>query len=822
LFSNRYATGGKLVALNEVLQNKPYDQTIIVYDAEKIANELLKNLGSTNKLEQILENLPQSFQLYKIFPETNRLPDFRGTYYPRQEESNIHEKLVDTSWIQLWGLSGIGKTETAISIARSIGRSFDTVIWLDGDEFTSQRINFSTIKILKFDQRLNLSFILNNYKTLLILDNFNNSLNDIKADFDRENLKNSRCIVTSLQKNFSEDNSFQINFLSHELSNKILLESHKISKEDSQELISVTGGYPLILNLIKSLIEFDNLSCQEVLNEINEIYRHEDEASQSQTISNRVIGRFIQVLEKEFMFLKYLSSKKIYAELLNYVLGKLSTQKLIKRAILKKQDLSFFDIHQIILDSINAIISIDDLTIQDFNNKIYDFLAKEGDVRGLKKTTKYYGFLIHHRSFIERLYESNTTDNRLKKTILYGIIQSARIETSKYDLLNEIKKFEAKDSFSKIDVLIRIEAIELELIGIGRRDNRDIYQDKAKQGIKYFKTLLDSNLSPDILLAVKHHLAKLYLWCEEVELAETIFKEIVDDDTTAFHARLQLARIYERRHETELMKREVEFSLDRAHPNEEMSLPVLLGFYELTSNYKLRDLRTRFIDENMAQFTEILLGSLDSVFIYPLELLGKLASHLSYNSREYFDIICSNLPVPSITGSEQQLKLAYAKVQLSYFRFLKYSGNEENYDKMSIAFNLAERYFQAVDLDNDYLRGLLIDLYIESNNFERAKPITNCLSEVNPFNLQKRCKVERGLGNTSLSIEFINKAINLEEEIGNRKNYLAAFYNDKAETLFLAKDIICLDMLNQAIVLQENNKTRDVWLRKKDEWEKIF
>ncbi|BDR34753.1 hypothetical protein PDY_18010 [Photobacterium damselae subsp. damselae] len=136
---------------------------------------------------------------------------------------------------------------------------------------------------------------------------------------------------------------------------------------------------------------------------------------------------------------------------------------------------------------------------------------------------------------------------------------------------------------------------------------------------------------------------------------------------------------------------------------------------------------------------------------------------------------------------------------------------------------MAKSYFESIDLSY-FQRGKFVDLYIAVEQYEEAlaellKNSSMSTSEQDPFHYQKLCKTYRSLdGYIDLSIESIDKAIDLCSESDKNKKYLSAFLHDKALSVYLKSIHDAIPILSEAISLENNPKTKGSWNQKLAKW----
>ncbi len=816
LFANQVGTGGLLSKLDIQIKKNQYNQTIKVYDSEKIAREVIFKNILHRKTEKLIEKyLPTAYELYKLLPQTNNIPNFSSKkYFKREVETDIVNDILEKNILQIYGISGIGKTELAKSMSNTLIKNFESAIWINGDNLSN--INFESVDISKFNSSINLKTLLENHKIVLVFDNFNENIKELKKQFDEYNKNDSVCIITSLQKNLSQ-NSHNLEYLSKEISKNILFEiANKPSTDIANKIIEYVNGYPLLLNIIRDSVEEEDDTWEEILEDLKNIVRMDD-PEKNKKISIRILEKQLTSIEEYLKWIYLLKSRFISKEFLFFCIQKNGIKSLTKRSIISETEKSFYTVHQIILDSIIDMFK-DKIPIDTAYIKIEEFLVIENE----KKSVGYFNFLFRHNSFIDMVYKSLSESNVLKKHILYSKTQ-ARNDDDAIWYLDEIENFTLRYDI-KIDFLLLVEEIEIELYQAKKsfkKINNKKYIEICQSKIDRLEILKSSCKLHDIDLYLNHHLGKIYSRIGEDEKAKELFELVIQKDANADYAKLQIARILvwdkDNNHMKELMKI-FESILSNTSKWEKQSLSVLLATYELLSKNNMWKIRKIYIDDKLDDFINRLFYSLSFGFEQPFQLLSSLSSHLSYNQKDIYFEICEKLPLPSTIDTNDKVKYAYATIQVAYYKNLKYSTNLDKEIKMNIAFNIAKAYYESINLE-DYQRGKFVDLYIESQKYSEAlKEIKKYEKKEDAFYFQKLCKVYRGLSSYKESIDAIEKAIILLKE--NKNNfYLSACLNDKAETLNLEdKQEESIQTLIEAIHLQSNLNTKESWNKKLLAW----
>lgn len=812
LFSNRYAGTARLGDLIKDAKDNKIIQQIIPFDSERIAEVILEKIIASHIVDDIFKYLPSAYQLYKLLPKTSQIPSHKGNYYERAEESEILDKLSKKSLIQIYGLSGIGKTEITINVAQKLLEKYNTVLWIEGDSIQNSRIDFNSIKISKFDKRINLSTILETYKVCIVFDNINNGASDIYDAFSRHNKKNSVCLISSLTKSLDDNHSIKLSEVSDEIATKILFNGNpELEEAKRSNILTYTGKHPLILRILSSSIQNEILDWDSLIHELEEINRLRD-VDRNQTIAKRIIGKIKQVCEKELAVLNFIANRFITQSFLEKLIGKIGIRKLLDNAVLGKDDTKNYSTHQIVLDSIKSEVTNIQWT-DEFTLNVKGYLMEHSEIKDIE----FYNVMFNHRDLLDKISD-NSTDIELKRVVLYSILQCTDITlTNEIDLLiDKIRPLIAENK-SYYENLLSIELAEINLFRINKKKEKRKYKEETEKAIEMLTGYIESAKSDLHRATILHHIGKFYFKIGENTLALEKFEEVLTITPKDPFALLQIARIASKAKNTGKVKEitEIVFGLSTC------PISVLLSFYELIAFNDYSDLKKTFIDEKIESFVVKIVDALDSRYDQPYSILGKISGYLSYNFPSYFEIIVDNLPTPANVDFNDKLRFSFSLTLVSYYKYLKYNGGKEvNEKRMDKVLALAKVNFEASSLDSDYKKSQYVDLLIEAEEYDLAEQKTNDFEDENEFNFQKLSKIYRGQGKFDEAIDAANNAINFNQE--QKKSYLAAFLNDRAEAENGCTKATCLDTLKEAIEKQTNDKTKAEWTNKLDVWKENY
>ncbi|MBS4539653.1 hypothetical protein GOQ27_14355 [Clostridium sp. D2Q-11] len=818
LFSNLYCTGNHFNNLkSKIKDDKRFkNKKIYVYDAQRIGEVIFENL-THNKVDDILKYTPIASEIYKILPNNNKLPGYKNHYYSREEEQEIINQLEKVDLIQIYGLSGVGKTEISIKIASELKNSFDAILWISSDLQNNNIINFSSIRLDNYGQKVNIEYFIEKYSVLVIIDNLNNNVTNIKKQFKKINKNKSKLIITSLQKDLHESEVYKLDGVNKSISKRILNECYPNPiKNQLEKIINKVNGYPLVLNLIKNGINNDDFNWDDISSDIDDIHSIDDENNMK--ICTRLIGRYLDNYQKELSSLNYLNSTKIHVEFIKYLLSSIKVRNLTKRNIINDNN-EYFTVHQLVMDSINALI--DENKFEDsFDKKLVSFLKEKNIIKDIN----YYTFIWTHNNLIYNKY-NNKNIKIDKKILLYAIIMSKDYFSEAKEIISKIETVNL-DLNNYYDIAIYIEKCELDLL-LTKKESKEEYELKAKE---YINKLVNIEQTKELDLETKvlvfHHIGKIYKWINYLTEAKNYLLKTLDMNNEYYQSMLQLARIY-------VSKKELDESIDYfnivlgSDNTSNVPITIVLSFYDLLHQKVCSDIKYKYIYKDINKFIKILLISLHSEFDQPYRIINKFARDLSYNFPEQFNILCENLPYPQYINENKTICKSYAEIFSSYYNMIKYNQiitkEEEKNEKMKEIFKISEKFFLRSDINKDYDRKLLMDLYIKAEEYELAKEYSEVFDDKSqPFYLQNMCKVERGLKNYEEALNYINQAIEKGKEKKVSGYFQSAFLHDKANTEFMMNDEECTNTLKEAIRMQRNMKTLSIWEEKLINWKSEF
>ena len=807
LFSNRRAKGDEYqnvkATIWEVLKDKQKGGFHYhLYDSQRIAKAVYKKIYIADKVEEILSYLPKSQEYYYLLPQSNTLPLQKADYHHRQEENAIEKLLEEKDFLQIYGLSGIGKSQTTIAIANDLSEQFDTVLWFDGNSIIPNDLN--KISLRRMGEDINLAFILQMFKILIVVDNLNEHVEDFLENFRKYNTNGSKCLVSSLQMNVRIDNSYKLLYVSEEVSRAILFDCDvKPTDAQVERILKHIAGYPLLLELAKNAVVNEEMSWDDIISMSNMTEINDDERNEE--FSQRIVGRYKDRFLDMFCLLLGLGNTTVNKLFLREK-NLLKLNALYKFAILQDSGDYQCQIHQVVLSAIKAIVE-KDYDETEFNDYLLNYLQKHVAIRdeGL------YTFFAYHQKRLEDIASTMQPESLLRHFILLAHLYSVDTFIKPDVFLDMINALPLSPETQEVDLCLLIEKLEMEQHKIWKEANEDKEKCRAKI-MDDIETVRVLNLSSSASQAmVCHHIGKWLSSIEDYKMSESWLLKSLELNPKSYQSLLRLARDYNKLDLTDLAAEKIVAILNPGTINE-VPISIRLSAYDIISSYKYKELKKTYIDNQLNQFSKDVYASLSESYSHTYIVLAKLAEHLSYNTPEFYARLCVHLPLPLNVKENNRLRKDYGKIKLAQYLYGNYPP--EYKEKL---FRITQEYLAGVPQKDDYVRKGLIKLYLAAGVPEKAIPIAEELEDKdNMFMQQTLCKVYYENGDYSTALDYIEKAI--AQENPKQKEYCAAFLHDKAKCLHKLNKVDAVDVLMEAISIQPNKKVREEWTEELASW----
>lgn len=809
LFSNQRASDAQHTGLATKINAESPSFEVKIYDVEKIAETIYENVNAP-RCNEVWQYLTESSQFYDIFPKRNCIPQSSLYYVQRDKESKAFQALLETqSIVEIVGVSGIGKSEFAKQVTKDISQNFESLFWINGSEYKS----LDSVKLCRFGYEVNLRFVLENYKSLVIVDNLNENVAKLNEDFQKANKHESKCIITSLKQSLSDALTYKLPCMEDELICKYIDSfGLSISETERKKLVTLVAGYPLAVNMICASAKDDLFSIGELLSD-GALQKLEDE--HNQRLSERIVRKIYDKYAAELNLLSYIDCQVISSDFLRVIVDRIRLKYLCRYSVLQQEDAYTFRIHQVVLNAIKCIAHIPDL------KELADKLSCYLDNKNHQKDIPFFTLFHHNVSFIDKVYHNADTTEEQKKVILYSRLQAENTFSDPLKYLSLINELTLQPANSLYDCLLQADKNEIELSATKREE----FSEKAKNIIVDLESELKKTTDENIKFELLHHIGKLYVKLREGENAKPYFENALMICPKAYATMLQLAKIAHKSKPSDISKAKeyVSTILDDNIKGHDVPLTIVLACYSVFLSKKAySDLEDKYIESNFENFSNVIMNSLLNFNNQAVPTLGSFAYSFAYIKPEFMRRTFELLQKLPAASSDNVYIRACANLKAVEYKL----EIDKKSDKAKTIFKEAEYYFELLNLkekeegrSKDYMRKRYQELLMDAEEWKQALEFSaNFDDKDSEFYYQNVAKIYQNLQDYPLAIENIDKAIAKVSDT----DYKSSFLWNKACILYDMGDKESLKILQEAIDMRKEDKAKDEWKEMLNKWTMNF
>lgn len=798
LFSNQRATDAQHTSLVTKINAENPHFGVKIYDAEKIAETIYDNVNSP-KCNDVWQYLTEGYQFFAIFPKRNCIPQSSLHYIRRIKESKeLQTLLAEQPIVEVVGVSGIGKSEFAKQVAKDISQNFEALLWINGCDFK----NLDSVKISQFGYEVNLRYILENYKSLVVVDNLNENVVEFREAFQNANMHDSKCIITSLKHNLQKGQTYELPYMNEELVGEYI-DSFKLNLSDSDKnsLIRLVSGYPLAVNMICSLVKEGCFLINELLAD-GALQDLEEE--HNKRLSERIVGKIYNQYTDELNLLAYIDSINVSSDFLSKVIKPIRLKYLCLYSILQQDDAYTFRIHQVVLDAIKSISKQPDVRF------LADNLSGYLEKKNRQKDMPFFTLFRHNKSFIDKVYQNNETSEQQKKVILYSRLQAENTFKDQSKYLSLINELTLQPAESLYDCLLLVDKNEIELSATNRED----LNEKGQTMISELCDILANTTSQNIKFELLHHIGKLYVKLRDEKNAKYYFEQALAIQPKAYATMLQLAKIahFSKPSDTSSAKEFVSDILNDNINGKKVPLTIILACYsDFLSKKPYIDLAEKYIEKEFEKFSEIILNSLLAFNNQTVPTLASFAYSFAYEKPEFMRRAIELLQELPAASTDKTYIKACANLKAVEYKL----EDDKNSDKAKTILASAKHYFELLKLEekgeqqkNDYQRKRYQELLMDAGEWNEALAFSNFFDDKeSEFFYQNLAKIYQNLHDYDNAIDNIDKAIAKTSDT----DYKSSFLWNKACILHDMGDNICIDIIQEAIDMRKECKAKKEW-----------
>jgi hypothetical protein len=327
-----------------------------VYDANDIGDVILDDVLPRGRGDKIAPYLEPIQRLLKEQAASHQMPSPRPGALPRPAlESRIQAELDARHVVLLSGISGLGKSETAVSIATARVPLHDRVVWV-GNPHLRSAAELEAIDVAHVGMLENLQGMLATRSCFVVLDDLQagRPLGDLLDELTAVCGPEARVLITS-QESTDRPNDMPMEFLDRDEARTVLEQDVDTGCPDDlfAAIWQSANGHPLTLQLLNASaregggwddvrIDVESVGAMPVL-------------ERRQPLANALVARGLEVVEPALALFVYVGSSRVHEGFARAAVGP-SVLRALRRLAFVASDLpDTLRLHDIVWSSIGAL-----------------------------------------------------------------------------------------------------------------------------------------------------------------------------------------------------------------------------------------------------------------------------------------------------------------------------------------------------------------------------------------------------------------------------------------------------------------------------------
>lgn len=757
LLASREATAGETTKCANLatafMEQNPGLKKVEILDARKIAEHIFDNLEVERIVIALSSYLPSVGRLADENAFSHRIPAY-SIYQPRLElEQAIVDRLEESFWVTISGISGIGKTALAAQVAKNLS-DYDLVIWHDASNLKNVT-ELSDIDIRRSGTRHNINSLLRRHRCLLLLDDALLPWDQI-AEMECEN---SKIIITC--QTTSDPNTVFVGDLDYDSARALLEIDVSTSCPDKvfQRVYSNIGGYPLLLSALNRLAKQEgwesvNICCDDAARSI------EDERHNK--VCQRILIRHQEALALELEFIKWCEASRFDPELCAICVSSMAVNNLQKRGFLSATAPGYIRVHDVVYQAVCSVIDVSEQHSLEFRNKLDNYIRTE-----FENERSVLGRIANiHSHLMKRLLHSDP-----RPSFVYAVAL-ARTGDTPLELLGDpvitAKTIAAYDQWSGREIEIRaiIEAVEAIYTIMSADQGAEAARTSLQRNIEALELLRTCPAASSRLLRdLKHHYAKMLVRLGKVTEAESEFRTILAEHPDFAAARLQLGRILDKTDRKKDAFKECQTIITQnENPQTPISVPILLEALHLLTRTGTPEALRPYKEVIISCLTDV--REMDSALA--LRLIASVAQKTWFTMPQLVSRMYDTIEWRYVVATSDSERFDWAQAHKAAAKVV----NFDDLRRLELLESADENYKSIVEPNSYYIIQhaealILLEKFDEANDLLDGVPD----SEKVAFWWQRKAQALLGLGLADKAIDAINNGLH---DLGDQK-YKPAF-----------------------------------------------
>jgi hypothetical protein len=357
LLSNRPATAQREIQIInwEIEVATTEGIALHVFTARDVAEYIVDVvLASDTASENIADYLEPVRQLRERYAASHALPTRpQGSVERPGVERDIKAALTTHRVALVSGLSGIGKSESVVTVARALGDRYDSTLWASGLSIHGAE-DLRAADVTRRGLRENILGMLSTRSCLVILDDLSTGAPlDQVLDALQTHCNPSAGVIVTSQLSVARPFTIDVPFLDDQQARKLLGNDAPMCPDDEFGRIwRAVGGHPMALRLLNGSVR-EGATWAEAAADAQRV----DSLTVLEKAANLVdliFARWRGVVSRPLAFFRWCDSARVHADLFTHVMGSSALRTLRRLGLVTAGEPDTIRLHDIVWSSLTT------------------------------------------------------------------------------------------------------------------------------------------------------------------------------------------------------------------------------------------------------------------------------------------------------------------------------------------------------------------------------------------------------------------------------------------------------------------------------------